>query len=498
MQQQLNPVQNYLDEINKIKIPNDKEKILDFLGSLDGTMQKEYLSFVLSQSHIFTGMTTILDTYTNNDFYYEAGYSERAGNAVPKLNNEGKLYYEKPVSSESIYNACRKILESLQGDDKKIWKSFAKYVESIYEPSEKNNVFRSKLQQLNQDVAEEFFRLRVGMSKNNSLRDEINELNNKPVVQEEGFINKFKGFFKERKRKKEIRKKEAELKDNSTFTKQALSLIKKYKDNENIPNIVRKKMEFSEALIKAGLPKETFERILDGTGRSVERIIFCNSKTYDMLKHLSTNALIAKELYSPEILYANSFQEMTKNIRMLLIKYDLKEEAPITTTYREKPLKNRLLATEDISNLLKGKNFSQEQIQAKMIEYDEEFQKALAEDDAETYVKRCTDLMMKFVSTHPFDDGNGRTSRMLLQAMLARRGIIFPSNIDNYFERQSETDYCKMEDRCLRTEDYTEMENYIIERAKKFNNGELALNDTPITFEENKIQKTLEQDKIRE
>lgn len=82
---------------------------------------------------------------------------------------------------------------------------------------------------------------------------------------------------------------------------------------------------------------------------------------------------------------------------------------------------------------------------------------------------------------------------MLLQAMLARRGIIFPSNIDNYLERQSGTDYSIMEASCLRTEDYTQMENYIVERAIIFNNGELVLNDEPLTFEYEDRQSTVEQ-----
>lgn len=76
-------------------------------------------------------------------------------------------------------------------------------------------------------------------------------------------------------------------------------------------------------------------------------------------------------------------------------KADLKENSPITTEYRTKPLRNALLASEDISNVLKGKDLSQKEIQAKMVEYDEEFKNILEEENAETYIKRCTDLMMK-------------------------------------------------------------------------------------------------------
>lgn len=251
---------------------------------------------------------------------------------------------------------------------------------------------------------------------------------------------------------------------------------------------MKNQIEFAERLIKAGLPKETFMKVLNGIGNSVESSAYSNNRTFDMLKQLSVNAEIAQKLYTPEILYAKSFQDMTKNIRVLIARSDLTEQAPITTEYRTKPLRNRMQATEDISNVLKGNNLSQEEIQAKMAEFDEEYEGFLKEENPERYVRNCTDLMMKFVSTHPFDDGNGRTSRMLLQTMLARRGIVLPSNIDNYFERQSDTEYSKMEESCLKTEDYTKMEDYIVERVKQFNNGELILNDEPLTFEDKQRQ----------
>lgn len=493
MEKIFNPVQSYLDEINKIEIPNDEKNILDFLGSLDSNLQKSYLSFILSQSHIFDSMTVILDTYTHKDFYNNAGYCDRTGKVVPKLDKDGRVYYEEYTSSDSTDKVCKTILKSLQGDNKSAWEKFVEYVKSVYEPSKMDIYNNPQLSQLNQDVIEDFVLLSSEMIENDRLRDEISGLKNKPVRQDKGFINRMKGFFLQRKRDKEISRKESILQDDSNFSEKALALIEKYKGNKNVSNVMRNQLEFAEGLIKAGLPKETFMNVLNGLGRCTESSSYCNYRIFNMLKQLSINATIAKELYSPEILYAKSFQNMTKNIRKLLAKSDLKENSPITTEYRTKPLRNALLASEDISNVLKGKDLSQKEIQAKMVEYDEEFKNILEEENAETYIKRCTDLMMKFVSTHPFDDGNGRTSRMLLQAMLARRGIIFPSNIDNYFERQSGTDYSIMEDSCLRTEDYTQMENYIVERAIIFNNGELVLNDEPLTFEYEDRQSTVEQ-----
>lgn len=495
MKKQINPVQEYIEELNKIKIPSNEDDILDFLGSLDSKLQKKYLSFILSQSHIFTAMETIINTYTHRNFYSNAGYSDKTGNIVPKLDENNRVYYEEYTSSESTYKACRTILKSLQGNDKTVWEHFVNYVKSIYEPTKMDIYFDPQLVQFSQDIMIDFRLLTSEMIRNDSLRDEINELNNKPAVKENSFVNKIKGFFFERKKEKEIRKKEALLQEDSKFYEQAISLIKKYKENKNVSSIMKSQLEFAERLINAGVPKDVFIRILDGISRCAEASSMCNYRIFNMLKQLSINATIAKEIYSPEILYAESFQDMTKKIRLLLSKNDLKEDVPITTEYREKPLGNALLAREDISNILKGKNLSQKEIQSKMVEYDEEFKRILEEENAEIYIRRCTDLMMKFVSTHPFDDGNGRTSRMLLQAMLARRGIFFPSNIDNYFERQSGTDYCEIEKRGLRTEDYTEMENYIIERAKEFNNGELVLNDNPLFFNDEEEQKVVEQEK---
>ncbi len=493
IQKKYNPVQCYLDEINKIEIPNDEKNILDFLSSLDGNMQSSYLSFILSQSHIFGSMAAILDTYIHKDFYNEAGYSDRTGKVVPKLDKDGKVYYEEYTSSDSIDKACKTILKSLQGDDKSAWSKFVTYVKSIYEPSKMDIYNNPQLSQMNQGFIEDFVLLSSEIIENDQLRNEISELKNKPVRQDGGFISRIKGFFSQRKRDKEISRKESILQDESNFSEKALDLIRKYKEDKNVSTVMRNQLEFAECLIKAGLPKETFMNVLNGLGRCAESSSYCNYRIFNMLKQLSINATIGKELYSPEILYAKSFQDMTKNIRKLLAKSDLKENSPITTEYRTKPLRNALLASEDISNVLKGKDLSQNEIQAKMVEYDEEFKNILEEENVETYIKRCTDLMMKFVSTHPFDDGNGRTSRMLLQAMLARRGIIFPSNIDNYFERQSGTDYSIMEDYCLRTEDYTQMESYILERAKRFNNGKLVLTDEPLTFEYDDRQKAVEQ-----
>ena len=60
-------------------------------------------------------------------------------------------------------------------------------------------------------------------------------------------------------------------------------------------------------------------------------------------------------------------------------------------------------------------------------ELSEEYNKVMKEQDREKFIRLCTDFNFDFVKVHPFTDGNGRTSRILLSSMLASRDIFFPS-----------------------------------------------------------------------
>ena len=195
MKKIFNPVQIYIEELNKFKIPDDEKAILDFLGSLDNELQKTYLSFILSQSHIFDSMEAILDTYNHKDFYSNAGYSDRTGNIVPKLDKDGKVYYEEYTSSNSIDKVCRTILKSLQSNDKTAWENFVKYLKSIYEPDKMDIYNDPKLYQLNQDILDDFTLLGSEMIENDRIELEIKELKNKPVIQNNGVLNKIKGLL---------------------------------------------------------------------------------------------------------------------------------------------------------------------------------------------------------------------------------------------------------------------------------------------------------------
>lgn len=480
-----NDLKEYIAEINKVRMPPSKNDILDYMGRLTGEKQKQLLSFVLSQSHIFDTMNLVFETYFKKIFYEEMGYADKSamGNTVPKVGADGKLYYEEWLSSDEIVDKSKAVLSSLQGADKTNWRKFSEYIKKIYEPRKMRIYNNPTYSELNSEMGLDFLKLAKEIVQSESVEKELEELKSMPVTQEKGILGKFKSFFAERKRASQTKEIEKRIVSKEKVKEKAFKLIDKYKANSDVMNITKNQMELAEELLKAELSKDEILSVLDGLRNINQESAFVNHKIDEMLKQLFNNFMLAKDLYKPENLYATTFQDMIKNIRGLMIKYDLKEEYPLTTEYREKPLKNQLNAREDVSSLLKGKNLSKEQIEERMSEYDKEFEEVIQEKDPEKYVRKCTSLMMKFVSTHPFDDGNGRTARMLLQVMLGRRGILLPSNIDNYFERQNGTWYSDMESRCLRTENYTQMEDYILERAKRFNNGELVLDDEPIDFD---------------
>ena len=475
-----NELQEYVREINTTDIPLSKIDILDYMGNMTSEMQKHLLSFVLSQSHIFDAMNTIFSAYYGKILYEQMGYADRLGkgNIVPKVDVDGKLKCEEWITFDETTSKSKDVLSSLQSDDKTKWKAFSAYVKTIYEPG-KMGIYHSPIHsKLNTDIEQDFFGLLRKIVASENAQKELEKLESMPIAEKRGI----KSFF-DKKRNKKAKEMKAKIISDEQLKENAIKLIIKYKANGEVMKVTKDQMEIAEKLLQTELSHEDIVSLVNGIRHVNEESSGVNYRIDNMLKQLTKNFLLSKKLYTPEILYANSFQDMTRQIRTLLITHDLKEENPLTLEYRERPLKNRLNERADLSEVIKGKMLSREEISEKMNGYDKEFEDIMQEKDPEQYVRRCTSLMMSFVSTHPFDDGNGRTSRMLLQVMMARRGILLPSNIDNYFERQEGTWYTDMETKCLRTGNYRPMEDYMVERVKSFNNGQIELDDEPIEFE---------------
>ncbi len=77
-----------------------------------------------------------------------------------------------------------------------------------------------------------------------------------------------------------------------------------------------------------------------------------------------------------------------------------------------------------------------EEIPGKMKELASRFNKLATLKDEEEYKKEAVRIYLSFIQIHPFADGNGRTSRYLLDYMLIQRGIIPPVLYDTYFDRR--------------------------------------------------------------
>lgn len=308
-----------------------------------------------------------------------------------------------------------------------------------------------------------------------------------PTIEKKGFIGWLQSIPIRFKTQRTIREKESMIIDTNTLSREASESISKFiaiKREKNLPFILERNLLYAQRLIDAGLPFDALLNIMHSVRDLGSNCLASLREIHNFPNHLYATAKIGKELYSPEIIYANSFQEMIKNIRILLNKPSLKERARLTTDYRYKTIKRQPFGG-DISDILKGCNLTHEEICEKMNQLDREFEYILAENNPEKYIRSSTALMAKFVSIHPFSDGNGRTSRMFLSVMLARKGIFLPSIFDNYFERRQDSPYTIMESVALQTDDYTSLGDYIINRVLHYNGGKLELADTPLIFPEN-------------
>ena len=86
-----------------------------------------------------------------------------------------------------------------------------------------------------------------------------------------------------------------------------------------------------------------------------------------------------------------------------------------------------------------------EEIPEKMKELNKKYEELLKIEDPIEYKREAVKLYRNFIQIHPFADGNGRTSRYLLDFMMIQRGITPPILYDTYYDRR-QLDYAMDED----------------------------------------------------
>lgn len=147
----------------------------------------------------------------------------------------------------------------------------------------------------------------------------------------------------------------------------------------------------------------------------------------EFTSEIRSNAYIFQQLFSSKIMLETNLEELSQNIRKLMIDANLTSEATLTTTYRDTFISNN-------DGYISGAHLTKEEISIEIKKLAEKFNIVQQNNDINEYVEECINIFHDYIRLHPYIDGNGRCSRMLLQVMLAKRGIYLPSLYDTHFD----------------------------------------------------------------
>lgn len=173
------------------------------------------------------------------------------------------------------------------------------------------------------------------------------------------------------------------------------------------------------------------------------------------------------------------FTQLCQIIRGELSRFGAPSDAKIVEGFREE-----LVDSND--GFIQGASLNGEQIREGMSILSQRFDEIMKIEDSKEYVSECAKFLHDFIMIHPYSDGNGRTSRLLLQTMLAKRNIIIPSLFDSTYHRPNYryekmsimngiTDFNYLdnfstaENLSSYTNDYTYVVDYVIHRVQQFN-----------------------------
>lgn len=184
----------------------------------------------------------------------------------------------------------------------------------------------------------------------------------------------------------------------------------------------------------------------------------------EFVSEVRSNAYIFQNLFSDDILFETDLEKISERIRRLMIESNLTSEMALMTSYRN-------IKIGDNGGYISGAHLGREEISLEMKKLAERFNSVQQIEDIEEYVKGCADIFHDYIRLHPYADGNGRCSRMLLQVMLAKRGIYVPSLYDTHYDclrkyKKGNFRYCC--DQALKTKDNQDIVAYICDRVNKF------------------------------
>lgn len=178
-------------------------------------------------------------------------------------------------------------------------------------------------------------------------------------------------------------------------------------------------------------------------------------------------------IFSEKNLKSEDLLSLINNIRKQMIDNRIVSDHSIVTEYRTQSLGK--------SKYITGTNLNNEQITEAMIQLNKEFEKLKHINDTEIYIRGCADIFQQFLMIHPFMDGNGRTSRIMLTVMLAQRNIFIPSVYSSYTERDPDSMFMVFGDEAATKGNFKLFEDYILAWVQKYNPNVVEGNYTYLT-----------------
>jgi len=192
----------------------------------------------------------------------------------------------------------------------------------------------------------------------------------------------------------------------------------------------------------------------------------CRLSRIDRLKKdIVLNYNLSKLIFNMD--FSNmSLEQMVGVIRKEFARYGEGglSEGYIDQNYRSEDLQTSSLSSNFFRTCTKGQDVGKE-----MQELSQDYEKLKNVDSCEEYIKGSIDIFQKFIKIHPFNDGNGRTSRYLLNAMLVSKNIVPPVLYDTYMDR---TKIDNLSNEYLLNGNRESLYNYILHSTYKQNNSQ--------------------------
>ena len=217
-------------------------------------------------------------------------------------------------------------------------------------------------------------------------------------------------------------------------------------DNEFMEKVFKNILDYDE---------EMFNKHYDNIKKWIEiNISYNNTDMEEKIYQDSYNSYI-KSVNNFNKYIDNLKQDIVSNydIYKLVFLHDFKKDSSfeILDCLRTNMIGNMLIKCDnfyrdyDLGELRSDNRFfcvsiKPENIEEEMIKLNQEYNEIKSIEDIDEYIKRIIIVFQKFVKIHPYKDGNGRTSRLLLDVMLLNRNILPPVLYDTNYDRGKKLD----------------------------------------------------------